>query len=259
METGKMVRSIVEGYSLSSVMIPDPKLPSNQPAHDETYALDFLMIKESRFFAMSHPHHRAFRDHLPENHNSLPSSFIYSLGYKDIMASWSPDASELRFNKISTRYSSFEWRLKNDHRLVWDSTGESGLNRDVTLLRKSILNGERFKVSIQDEDGVWYVMPVDLINLDKDSTRFDVRTFTAYFPGLIPDHEGLDEKIEEIESFLKEPDFYLARSNSVPIFFAIYSDGSYYTYFDEVREDVRAFQRVMVFSTISDSKRAPGQ
>jgi len=255
METEKMVRSIVEGYSLASVMIPDPKLPSNQPAHNETYALDFIMIKESRFFAMSHPHHRMFRHKLAGLH-SAPSSFIYSLGYKGIMANWAPDQSKILFSKIGARYSSFEWRLKNDYRLVWDSTGESGLNDDVTILRKSILNGERFKVSIQLEDDVWFVLPVDLINLEKDGTSFDVRTFTAYFPSLIPNHEDLDEHIEKIESYIKEPDFVAIRDNSVPIFFAIYSDGTYYTFFDEIREDVRTFQRVMVFSTISDSQIA---
>ena len=119
METEKMVRSIVEGYSLASVMIPDPKLPSNQPAHNETYALDFIMIKESRFFAMSHPHHRMFR-HKLEGLHSAASSFIYSLGYKGIMANWAHEQSNILFNKIGARYSSFEWRLKNDYRLVWD-------------------------------------------------------------------------------------------------------------------------------------------
>ena len=84
--------AIVNGASVSSVMVPDPQLPSNQPTHDETYALDYFFLRDSKFFAATREDHRSFRE-LGEP-MPIRNSFVYSFGYQDLMATCSTQVPE---------------------------------------------------------------------------------------------------------------------------------------------------------------------
>ena len=237
--------AIVNGASVSSVMVPDPQLPSNQPAHDETYALDYFFLRDSKFFAATREDHRSFRE-LGEP-MPIRNSFVYSYGYQDLMATCSTQVPESsRWTKMSYRYSKFHWQLRNDHCLVWDSDVVDG-HSEVTALRAAILSGSRFKISMLDEDGLWNVLPADLINLEVDGSTLNVRTSTAYIPALIPDSGSHSKGIEALEGLMAYPHFVKTNIQVIPIFLAIFSDGTYYTYFDQIA--LRRFRRLMIFAT----------
>ncbi|MGB1189013.1 MAG: hypothetical protein ACPG4A_02195 [Pseudomonadales bacterium] len=248
MKPEEMSKAIILGASLSSVMVPDPKLPSNQPAHDETYALDYIFLREEKFFALTREDHRVLRDSNPDPH-SAPTSFLYSFGYHDLMATSASQIQWSAWSKMSFRYSKFHWRLKEDHALVWDSDWSDREIPGVSLLREAILEGRRFKVSLLDEDGLWNVMPVDLVNLEQETSVFSVRTSNAYAPAVIVNEGGQRETFDHIESLLSYPHFSKVAANIIPIFFAIFADGTYYNYFDEANNETRPFQRLLVFAS----------
>lgn len=250
MKPEEMSKAIIHGASLSSVMVPDPKLPSNQPAHDETYALDYIFLSEEKFFAVTREDHRTFRN-FSGNRFSESTSFTYSYGYHDLMTTNSLQIQWSAWSKMSFRYSKFHWHLKNDHALVWDSDWSDREIPGVSLLREAILEGRRFKVSLLDEDGLWNVMPVDLVNLEQETSAFSVRTSTAHVPAVIVNEEGQRETFDYIESVLSYPEFSKISLNIIPIFFAIFSDGTYYNIFDEANDETRQFQRLLVFASDS--------
>ncbi|MFL2535929.1 MAG: hypothetical protein ACJ0RQ_06870 [Candidatus Azotimanducaceae bacterium] len=255
MKPEEMSKAIILGASLSSVMVPDPKLPSNQPAHDETYAFDYIFLREEKFFAVTREDHRTFRN-FGENRFSESTSFTYSYGYHDLMTTSSSKIQWSAWSKMSFRYSKFHWRLKNDHALVWDSDQSDRETPDVSLLREAILEGRRFKVSLLDEDGLWNVMPVDLVNLEQATSVFSVRTSTAYVPAVIANEDGQRETFDFIESALSYPEFSKLPMNIIPIYFAIFSDGTYYNIFDEASNETRQFQRLLVFASDFGEERA---
>lgn len=251
MKPEKMSEAIINGASISSIMVPDPKLPSNQPAHDETYAFDYVFLREGSFFAVTREDHRLLR-HGIETH-TVPNSFLYSYGYRDLMSTCS--SHNLRtslWSKMSFRYSKFQWCLKDDYALVWDSLGSDQNLADASLLRAAILSGQRFRVSMLDEDGLWNVMAVDLVNLEQESSFFNLRTSTAFIPAVIPDEGSQRSSFDLLDSKLTYPEFIQTSMNVIPIFLTMFSDGSYYTYFDELTNDVRKFQHLMVFASKSD-------
>jgi hypothetical protein len=44
--------------------------------------------------------------------------------------------------------------------------------------------------------------------------------------------------------------------NIIPIYFAIFSDGTYYNIFDEANNETRQFQRLLVFASDFGEERA---
>lgn len=237
-----LTQRLLNGASLSSVMIPDPVLPTNQPAHDETYKMKFIYIDGDRFFAQTSATHRPIRDGISFSINNV---FNYSVGYKRQMIVNSPEQKGSAWADISGRYAKFEWKIRDDFELVWQAEEP----QSVTALRKAILDGIDLKLAINDEDGNWSILPVDLANLEQESDEFIIRTEIGYVPLAITDKDSLLDNIDFIMSRRSEPSQFLRLNiDSIPAYYACYSNGSYYNYFDEPRDIFRTYNDLRIFA-----------
>jgi hypothetical protein len=73
---------------------------------------------------------------------------------------------------------------------------------------------------------------------------------------VIANEDGQRETFDFIESELSYPEFSKLPMNIIPIYFAIFSDGTYYNIFDEANNETRQFQRLLVFASDFGEERA---
>lgn len=238
-----IINTILDGYTISSVMVPDPTLPSNQPAHDETYRFQHVFMDGERFWVQTNCAHRGVRNN---SYHKATSSFFYSEGYKEQMMTYAAETNTLILGSIPARYAEFSWRLRSDYEQVWHSSQPE----EVGKIRTAIKRGERFKVALLDEDGFWSVHPVDLINIEQDSPLFSVRTEVTNVPGFLPVKSSLLEAMESVCNARAFPEQMLQiEATPVPIYYFCLSDGTYYNYFDEVRSLFRNYGEMRLFAT----------
>ena len=250
MQKNQFIEYLLNGASLSSVMVPNPELPSNQPAHDESYKMHFIYLDKDKFFAQTNTMHRALRSsklHI-EYH-----SFAYSYGYDGTMMITCPEAQKTLYGKIQGRYSKFEWIARDDFEIVWHSNQKE----ETGKLREAILEGKDTKLAIKDEDGYWSILPIDLININQSDNFFNVRTETGQPSSSIPDKNTLSIVLRETNQLLEQDKtkFVPATHSHIPIYYACYSDGTYYNYFDEKRSLKRKYQELRLFARKEQSSR----
>lgn len=243
----KLIQAILDGASLSTVMTPDPAHPSNQPEHDESYRMRFVYFSQNTdaFFAQTYTMHRPMRTKITY---SLFHSFCYSVNHDDLMMIHCSDENITKLTQIRDRYSKFRWVARKDFATIWDSKAAG----EMKLIRQAIAEGRELKLAVQDEDGLWTVLPVDLLNIDSDRDLFSVRTETGHPPACIPNPDTLcDVKKLFFDTPRTRSQFVNLPSFSINIFFCCFSDGSYYTYFDENRIIKRRYQHLKLFSQVS--------
>ncbi len=244
------INHLLNGASLSSVMIPDPAIPTNDPAHDETYKLHFIYLEENKFFAQTNTMHRAIR---MGSIKAAPHSFCYSYGYENTMLISAPEQKQTIIGDMNARYSKFEWVIRNDYDLIWHSDNKS----EVSALREAILAGKETKLAIKDDEGIWNILPVDLVNIEQASGEFIIRTETGYPAIIVPNKPQLNATIASAHEHLEGGvDMLHTKYPTIPIYYACYSDGSYYNYFDETKTLRRKYQELRVFAK-SDSGSTP--
>lgn len=237
-----VTEKILNGASLSTVMVPDPAFPSNYPAHDETYKMKFIYLDGDRFWAQTSPTHRSLRTGESFVINNV---FNYSVGYKRQMAINSPDQVGSIWADISGRYAKFEWKIREDFETVW----EASYSKNVELLKQAILDGRDMKLAIKDEDGYWSVLPVDLANLEQESGDFIIRTEIGYTPAIIPDKPTLIQNLDFIISARNDVgQFKHINVDTIAMYYCCYSNGTYYNFFDEPRDIFRNYEDLRVFA-----------
>lgn len=238
-----IINALLQGSSISSVMVPDPALPSNQPAHDETYRFQHIFIDGDCCWVQTNTTHRGLRN----CRNITPSSsFFYAMGYENQMITFAPDQKSAIVGSIPHRYASFSWRLRNEYDLVWHSDESD----NVMAIRTAIKNGARFKVALKDEEGFWSIHPVDLINIDQDSSGFSIRTEITNVPAFLPEKGTLLALMKQVcEARGKPEQMVQIDIMAVAIYYACFSNGTYYTYFDEARTLFREYLEMRIFAT----------
>ncbi|WP_036566151.1 hypothetical protein [Oceanospirillum beijerinckii] len=242
-----IVVRLLNGASLSSVMVPDPALPSNQPAHDETYKMNFIYFDGNKFFAHANMMHRGMRPTPATGQYQSIQAFCYSYGYNGLMIINTPYLKYASFGDISGRYSEFKWVVRDDFETVWDSDKSSNTN----LLRKAVLEGRDIKMAIKDDEGYWSVLPADLVNIDQGTDNFNIRSETGTSDVNLHNKEkGLNVVLEHVSPLLKKDSskFVICPSHSIQVYYACFSDGTYYNHFDEARETVREYQGLKIFA-----------
>lgn len=247
MEKGYLSQKLLNGASLSSVMVPNPELPSNFPAHDESYRFRYIYFEGDRFIAQTASNHRSLRD--GQNHTLL-NAFSYSVGYKQEMIVSSHQGQNAVFGHIPVRYKEFNWIVREDFTEVWNSKK----NKDTTALHEAIISSLDMKLALKDEDGLWSVMPIDLANIEQVSKQFSVRTENAFSPSVIPDKPGLHNIINQVQENRRYPEEFIHVPNTIiPIYYACFSDGTYYNYFDEIRDVKRPYEELRIFVRKNES------
>lgn len=239
----KFIHSILNGASLSTVMVPDPKHPSNQPRHDETYKINFIYFNEdaNAFFAQTNSMHRPVRNNIE---HSKFHSFCYSYNQNNLMMIHCPEKNFTKISKIEDRYSEFKWVSRADYKVVWTNKTQT----DMTELRKAIAEGRDLKLAIRDDTNLWHIMPVDLANITTEQDEFIIRTETGVPPAIIIDEKVLQDFNQRIQLIKRDRDQFINLDiPGINIFYCCYSNGTYYNYFDEQRIIRRKYKELRIF------------
>lgn len=242
---------ILEGHTLSSFMIPDPQIPSNNPEHLEGYHFPFAIFNEQHLWACTRSTHRAMRSRVAEvyggdsSYFTLNSSFCYSIGQEGIFTNFTSEKSEGIF-MLMNRYKSFDWLLHDSHELIWDSN----FKRDFDGLRSSQSNGSELYAIYADDSGYNYMFPIDLLNVEKDEDKFNLRSESLELPVFLM---TLDQNAtQQVLGFLgsTEAQFKARPYTSEKVFFwnCFFEDGSFYSYSDEVsKKPSQTYQSLKIF------------
>lgn len=232
----------MNGASISGIMTPDPSLPSNQPAHDETYKLPFIYIEKDNFFAQTYNMHRPIRN--GKAYSSF-QSFSYSHGYNDAMVICIPDKSQTLLASMRGRYSKFQWIVRHDYEVVWQDSEQD----NMTALREAILNGRDLKIMISEDANTWCILPVDLANIEQDQNQFVIRSETGFPSSLLLNTGKLNETLKQAQATRITEDTIIGTNYpAAPTYYCCYSDGSYYHYFDEIRPIRRKYKQLKIFA-----------
>lgn len=243
MTDADLIEKVLDGWSLRTFMVPDPAIPSNAPRHMESYDLPHLVINGDRFWAWSRTLHLMVHDDAPVAN----LSFCYS-NIENIFCSYRPGVENGLRIMAKSRYAKHEWRLHHGHRLVWDSTAGS----DTEAIEKEIENGSKLAVAMLDEDSIWNVHPVQLPFFYEVSGLFELKTENEQYPVVFrsPDsvHDIMSDS-ENLKNILNDSKkIYTMNAPAFSTFYSLYSDGTYFNYFDIARSSRQRYKRLKVFS-----------
>ena len=243
MSDADIIEKVLEGWSLRTFMVPDPAIPSNAPRHKESYDLPHLVITGDRFWAWSRTLHLMVLDDAPVAN----LSFCYS-NIENIFCSYRPDVENGLRIMAKSRYAKHEWRLHDRHRLVWDSSVDGAAN----AIEMEIENGSKLAVAMLDKENIWNIHPVQLPFFYEDSDLFELKTESEPYPLVFrtPDflHDIMSES-EGLAKILNDPEImYNLDTPAFFTFYSLYSDGTYFNYFDITRSSRQKYKRLKVFS-----------
>ena len=235
----EIVKGILEGCSLRTFMSPDPSLTSH-PEHIESYDLPHVVIKGSHFWGKS------IAGHLPEIPGQAPSgpnAFCYTNAVEFFCAHNPADGVIALMRK--DRYKTHEWKLVRNHKLVWDSGGD----QRTEAVAGEIEAGAKFRIAMLDSEGIWNVHPVDLPKYETESGLFQLTTAGESYPAFFRDLTYLFKLIPTMNDMRRETT-RLCDASSFECFYSVFSDGSYYNFYDIQRNTKKDYQRLMVYSDI---------
>ena len=254
MTDDEVIAKILDGYSLRTLMVPDPAIPTNRPEHVESYDLPHVVIDGDRFWGKSetahlfHTHGDAERKLIPGDPRNGLASFCYG-NVGEFFFSYTPDRGRISsIEKI--RYKQHAWSLRGNYTLVWDSA--KGAPTDV--IRNEIQIGSKFKIAMLDAENIWNIHSVDLPMYEVGTGRFQLKTAADLYPKIFRDRKYLDAVAGSTR---------LAVENAAPgdaevvahvpvegfsTFYSLFSDGTYYNFYDIARATKKKYKRLKVFS-----------
>ena len=242
MENEEIIRKILDGYSLRTFMVPDPTLPNNSPRHTETYDLPHVIIKGQHFWATSETRHLSIADGTV----FANVSFCYASA-GDIFCSYSAGSGD-RLNVMpKSRYEIHQWRLRRNHRLIWDSDDGTA----ASVIGDEIEQGSKFTIAMLDAEDIWNVHPVDLPMYCAERETFELKTASDHYPQVFRDPDAFHKRITEDESvrnIWSEGEVALSTARGFSTFYRLFSDGTYVNYYDIPRSGQHEYERLMVFS-----------
>ena len=243
MTDADIIEKILDGWSLRTFMVPDPAIPSNAPRHMESYDLPHLVIHGDLFWAWSRTLHLMVHDDAP----IANLAFCYS-NIANIICSYRPDVEDGLRIMAKNRYAEHEWRLLHRHKLVWDSS----VDNTADAIKREIENGSRFTVAMLDEENIWNIHPVQLPFFYEESGLFELRTESERYPLVFRTPEYFRDHLTDTDvlaKMLKDPRImYTVDTPAFFTFYTLYSDGTYFNYFDISRTSRQKYRRLKVFS-----------
>ena len=243
MTDADIIEKVLDGWSLRTFMVPDPAIPSNAPRHSETYDLPHLVLNGDCFWAWSRTLHLMVYGDAPVAN----LSFCYS-NFENIICSYRPDAENGLRIMAKNRYAEHEWRLHHRHRLVWDSSHDGA----ASAVGKEIENGSKFTVAMLDQEDIWNIHPVQLPFFYEETDLFELKTECELYPLVFRTPEyfrGHLSNTTGLAKILKDPEIiYTVDTPAFFTFYSLYSDGTYFNYFDISRSSRQKYKRLKVFS-----------
>ena len=243
MTDADIIEKVLDGWSLRTFMVPDPAIPSNAPRHMESYDLPHLVINGDHFWAWSRTLHLMVYDDAPVAN----LAFCYS-NIGNIICSYRPDAEKGLRIMAKDRYAEHEWRLHHRHGLVWDSS----IDESAKAVEKGIENGSKFTVAMLDQENIWNIHPVQLPFFYEESGLFELRTESERYPLAFRTPEFFSDQLSDtkgLADMLNDPEvIYTVNTPAFFTFYSLYSDGTYFNYFDITRKSRQNYKRLKVFS-----------
>lgn len=254
MTDDEVIAKILDGYSLRTSMVPDPAIPTNRPEHVESYDLPHVIIDGDRFWGKSetahlfHTHGDAGRNFIPGDPQSGLAAFCYS-NAGGLFFSYTPDQGRLSTIKKS-RYKKHAWALCHNYTLVWDSeNGEA-----AKAVGKEIESAAKLKIAVLDGEDIWNVHPVDLPMYEMGADRFQLKTAADMYPKTFRDRAYLDLVTGHAKAAMEDaPQGDIETIAHLKVegfssFYSVFSDGTYYNFYDIARSTRQKYKRLKVFS-----------
>jgi hypothetical protein len=250
----EIIRKLLDGGSLRTLMIPDPSLPSNRPEHIESYDLPHVVVLGDTFWGKSESVHLL---HTPDDASqTIPSSdprrnllaFCYTNVGK-IFCSYAPELLRVSiFPK--ERYKKHVWQVRENYRLIWDSENDSKTN----IVKDEINATSKFKIAMLDAEDIWNIHPIDLPMYESETGTFHLKTSADLYPWMFRNPEHLEAVVADYQTVIGKT----GDDGGAPIgqvedqgfstFYSLCSDGTYYNFYDISRSTRNRYKRLKVFS-----------
>ena len=242
MENEEIIRRVLDGYSLSTFMVPDPTFPSNAPRHSETYDLPRVVINGQDFWAMSETRHLSIADG-----TAFPNvSFCYTSA-GDIFCSYGAGFEGGLYVMPKSRYEIHERRLRRNYGLIWDSDDGT----PASVLGDEIERGSKFTIAMLDTEDIWNVHPVDLPMYYAATEPFELKTASDQYPQVFRDPDAFRKRFMEgegVRNIWSEGKATAFTAPGFSTFYRLNSDGTYVNYYDIPRSSRHEYKRLKVFS-----------
>ena len=234
----EIIQGILEGCSLRTFMVPDPAMPSNYPKHKESYDLPHVIINGAHFWGKAA--HGCLL-HIPGEPPYGLNAYCYT-NSADIFCAISPDNDRVALMR-KDRYKTHEWKLVRNYKLVWDSSGD----QPAEVVASVIDACAKFKIALLDSEGILNVHPVDLPMYETESGRFQLKTVRDGYPIVFRHKTPPREWITKCQEIERE-EHTVFQSHKFECFYSVFSDGTYYNYYDIQRNTRQNYERLLVFS-----------
>ena len=234
----EIIQGILEGCSLRTFMVPDPAMPNNHPEHIESYDLPHVIINGGTFWGKTENGHLA---HILGEAPMDLNAYCYSNMEGVFCAFCLEDGSAALMRK--DRYKTHEWRLIRNYKLIWDSDGD----RSTETIASEIEAYAKFKIAMLDSEGIWNVHPVDLPMYETKSGRFQLKTVRDGYPMFFRLESLPDGMIEKVQGIDRASVAYF-HPTIFECFYSVFSDGTYYNFYDIPRNTRQEYQRLLVFT-----------
>ncbi|MBO1352261.1 MAG: hypothetical protein EBE86_035090 [Hormoscilla sp. GUM202] len=248
MKDSELIEHLINGYSLHTVMVPDPFFPKNRPEHLESYSLNNVVINGKYFWGMSGGGHFFCQG------NQFGNSRFYYSNINRIFFTTDSNAT-LAVMMDKCRYKEHNWQIKGDYELLWKWSGE----RNNQRLKDAINQSRKLKIAILDSEGIWNIHDVELCYYSIEDDTFSLTTSYLSYPVICRYPDIFIQQVEQtgIKSYLEEEtvsDSGHAISMALegqPFIAAmhIYDNGTFKSAYDQLNQrDGQAYKDLRIFA-----------
>ena len=146
--------------------------------------------------------------------------------------------------------------------MIWDFDE----NQTTDIVRKEIELGSKFKVAMLDVEDVWNIHTVDLPMYELETGRFQLNTVLDFYPLLLRYGDSVEHLAGNFKEIVGKSPEWVGRTvgnrrvkderemtaqfkaQSFSTFYSLYSDGTYYNYFDIPRGTFKKYKKLKVFT-----------
>jgi hypothetical protein len=146
--------------------------------------------------------------------------------------------------------------------LIWDFDE----NQSTDIVRKEIELGSKFKIAMLDAEDIWNVHTVDLPMYELETGLFKLNTVLDFYPLLFRHQNSVEHLAGIFKDIAEGSPEWIGRTvegrriederevtaqieaKSFPTFYSLYSDGTYYNYFDVRRSTTQKYKKLKVFT-----------
>jgi hypothetical protein len=160
----EIIENLLNGWTLKTLMEPDPAVETNGPAHLECLKLHSVIVKGGIFWGTTLHHHLSISsiDYLLSDGKAFLVTFLYSnIGGKRFLSSISENLTthEIRqFLLPLSRYSSHHWVLIDDYEVIFDL--HAGCS--ISTVQNAIRNNDDIKFAFLDHGDYWRICNVHI-------------------------------------------------------------------------------------------------